>query len=74
VAHAEGAGPSARLVPTSANGQLAVGAYCLEAGRYVPIALDVLTLEEARITGITAFRAPALFPRFGLPAELLAPH
>ena len=70
----EGPGRQLRLVPTTANGQLALGAYRLDSGRYVAIALDVLTLEEARITGITAFRAPALFPRFGLPEELLAHH
>jgi RNA polymerase sigma-70 factor, ECF subfamily len=70
----EGPARQLRLIPTRANGQLAVGAYRLEAGRYVPIALDVLTFEDARIAGITAFRAPALFPRFGLPEELLVHH
>jgi RNA polymerase sigma-70 factor, ECF subfamily len=61
-----------RLVPTSANGQPAFGAYRLEPGegRFVAIALDVLTLDGTRISGITAFRMPALFPSFGLPPTL----
>ena len=61
-----------RVVPTTANGQPAFGAYRLEPdeGRFVPIALDVLTLDGSRISGITAFRIPTLFPSFGLPLEL----
>jgi RNA polymerase sigma-70 factor (ECF subfamily) len=63
-----------RYVPTRASGQLAVGAYYVNPGerRFRPIALDVLTLRGARISDITAFRTPQLFPRFGLPAQL--PH
>jgi len=59
---------SLRYVPTSANGQLALGVYRLDAetGAYLPIALDVLTLSGARLTDITVFRTPAIFPRFGL--------
>jgi RNA polymerase sigma-70 factor (ECF subfamily) len=66
--------PRLRYVPTSANGQLAVGAYALdpERSRYLPIALDVLTLRGARIGDVTAFRTPELFARFGLPDELAA--
>jgi RNA polymerase sigma-70 factor, ECF subfamily len=46
---------------------------CLDAiSRYVPIALDVLTLRDTRIADITAFRTPEVFPRFGLPEELAA--
>jgi hypothetical protein len=41
-------------------------------GRYVPIALDVLTLEGAQIGGVVAFRTPESFPRFGLPDHLPA--
>lgn len=64
--------PRLRYVPTRANGQLALATYRLdpESGRYLPLALDVLTLDGASIAGVTAFRAPALFPRFGLPGEL----
>jgi RNA polymerase sigma-70 factor, ECF subfamily len=63
-----------RYLPARANGQLAVGAYALdpEGSRYLPIALDVLTLHGERIGAVTAFRTPGLFPRFGLPAELAA--
>jgi RNA polymerase sigma-70 factor, ECF subfamily len=64
--------PALRYVPARANGQLAFGAYHLDpdAGTYLPIALDVLTLRGARIAEITAVRTPGLFPRLGLPAEL----
>jgi RNA polymerase sigma-70 factor (ECF subfamily) len=67
-------GPPAglRYVPTRANGQPAVAAYRLdtETGRYVPIALDVLTLRDGRITEITAFRNTEIFAAFGLPEAL----
>jgi RNA polymerase sigma-70 factor (ECF subfamily) len=64
--------PRLRYVPTRANGQLALGTYALdrEAGCFLPIALDVLTLRGARIADITVFRAPEVFGRFGLPAEV----
>jgi RNA polymerase sigma-70 factor (ECF subfamily) len=61
-----------RHVPARASGQLAVGCYTWDAerARYLPEALDVLTLRGDRVAGITAFRNTAIFPRFGLPAEL----
>jgi hypothetical protein len=61
-----------RTVPTHANGQPAVAYYRLDGatGRYAAAAIDVLTLEGARVKEITAFMTPALFPRFGLPPEL----
>ena len=69
-------GPPGRLryVPTRASGQLAIGAYAYdpERSRYLPIALDVLTLRGHRISAVTAFRTTELFPRFGLPEELAA--
>jgi RNA polymerase sigma-70 factor, ECF subfamily len=67
-----GVGPvDVRHVITRANGQPAIGWYVRAAGRdaYAPSALEVLTLEPAGIAQITAFVAPALFARFGLPAE-----
>ena len=66
--------PRLRYVPAQANGQLALGTYALDAdrGRYVPIALDVLTLRDERIADITAFRTPKVFARFGLPDALAA--
>jgi RNA polymerase sigma-70 factor (ECF subfamily) len=68
-----GGSPSGlRYLPTRANGQLALGAYKLDPQQrgYLPVALDVLSLRGTRITAITAFRTPEIFPRFGLPAEL----
>jgi RNA polymerase sigma-70 factor (ECF subfamily) len=68
------AGPPAGLqyLPARANGQLALGAYKLDPQEhsYLPIALDVLSLRGTRIADITAFRTPAVFPRFGLPDKL----
>jgi RNA polymerase sigma-70 factor (ECF subfamily) len=66
--------PRLRYLPTRASGQLALGTYALdrERGRFVPIALDVLTLRDAQIVDITAFRTPEMFRRFGLPEELAA--
>jgi len=61
-----------RYLPGRANGQLALGAYKLEPGQggYLPVALDVLSWHGSQIVAITAFRPPALFPRFGLPDKL----
>jgi RNA polymerase sigma-70 factor (ECF subfamily) len=66
--------PRLRYVPTRANGQPALGTYQRDpgAGTYLPIALDVLTLDGARISDITAFRTPEVFRLFGLPDELAA--
>ena len=70
------AGPPPRLryVPTRSNGQVALGTYQLdpEHGGYLPLALDVLTLRGDLIADVTAFRTPAIFPRFGLPDEISA--
>jgi RNA polymerase sigma-70 factor (ECF subfamily) len=62
----------ARVVPTSASGQPAFGVYHWdeEAGAYMPIALQVLTLRGNRIRDVTAFVNPALFPTFGLPEQI----
>jgi RNA polymerase sigma-70 factor (ECF subfamily) len=61
-----------RLVPTRANGQLAFGNYQWneEAGAYLPVALQMLTLRGSRICDITAFVNPALVPSLGLPERL----
>jgi RNA polymerase sigma-70 factor, ECF subfamily len=63
-----------RCLPARANGQLALGAYAFdsERNRFLPIALDVLTLRDGRISDVTAFRTPEVFPRFALPEELVA--
>ena len=64
--------PRLRYVTVRANGQPALATYLLDAGTgaYLPLALDVLTLRGDRIADVTAFRTPALFPRFGLPEQL----
>ena len=66
--------PRLRSLPTQVNGQPAIAAYRLsrDGTRYVPLALDVLTLRGTSIADITAFRTPELFPRFSLPDELAA--
>ncbi len=57
-----------RMLPTAANGQLAVGAYELNSsGIYAPHGVTVLTLEAQRIDEIIHFRTPALVESFGLP-------
>ena len=64
--------PRLRYVATRANGQPALATYLLDPATdaFLPLALDVLTLREGQITDVTAFRTPALFPRFGLPARI----
>jgi RNA polymerase sigma-70 factor, ECF subfamily len=66
------AGTRWRLVPTSANGQLALAEYRWnqESNRFVAEAVTVLTMADAFIADITAFRLPNLFSAFGLPEEL----
>jgi RNA polymerase sigma-70 factor (ECF subfamily) len=62
-----------RLLPTSANGTPAFGAYKLAAGGgREPFALQVIETSGGRIVGLHHFLDPALFARFGLP-ERLAP-
>jgi RNA polymerase sigma-70 factor (ECF subfamily) len=61
-----------RYVPTSASGQLALGVYRLdhEAGRYLPVCLDVLTVRGGKITDVIAFRSLDDYSRYGLPESL----
>jgi RNA polymerase sigma-70 factor (ECF subfamily) len=67
--------PFHRYLPTQANGQAANAAYRWDAekGSYVAEALEVLTLEGTKVREMTAFMMPAIFQRFGLPAELPGP-
>ncbi|MCC7207511.1 MAG: RNA polymerase subunit sigma-70 [Anaerolineae bacterium] len=60
-----------RLLPTGANRQPAFGLYRQEPGGiYHAYGIQVLTLQDGLINDIITFRVPALFPRFGLPAEV----
>jgi RNA polymerase sigma-70 factor, ECF subfamily len=63
-----------RLLPVSANGQLAFGEYRLNetTRRFTGRAVMVLTIADALIADITAFGSPELFPHFGLPGQLEA--
>jgi len=64
-----------RHLPTTANGQLALGCYRWdeEAGAHVGWVIDVLTLDaDGRIAEVTAFIDATLFPRFGLPVTFPA--
>ncbi|WP_167004414.1 sigma-70 family RNA polymerase sigma factor [Mumia sp. ZJ430] len=60
-----------RFLPTTANGQLAFGTYMRDAerGEFRPGGLDVLTVEDGRVTEVVAF-LEADFTAFGLPASL----
>lgn len=61
-----------RHVPTTANGQLAVGCYLWDAEEHVhrAYALDVLEIRGDRIASVVAFLQHDLFPRFELPTVL----
>jgi RNA polymerase sigma-70 factor (ECF subfamily) len=73
-----------RVLPVRANGQLAFASFGWDTEKeaYTPVSLDVLTLDGAEATEVTAFvtpytRGPArerfaadVFGRFGVPARL----
>jgi RNA polymerase sigma-70 factor, ECF subfamily len=58
-----------RLLPASANAQVAFGGYIWDdkAGSFTPHSVNVLTLHGTQIEEITAFLTPDAFRRFGLP-------
>ena len=59
-----------RMLPTSANGQLAVGTYERDSsGLYAPHGVTVLTLRGNKIDEIAAFDGPWMLERFGLPTR-----
>jgi RNA polymerase sigma-70 factor (ECF subfamily) len=62
------AGTRWRLLPINANGQPAFGEYKWNetTERFVAEAVTVLTIADALVADITAFRGPELFPHFGL--------
>lgn len=58
-----------RLVPTAANGQVALAGYLWDGqvGAFAPYCLYVLALRGRQIAEITAFVTPSTFQHFGLP-------
>lgn len=60
-----------RHVPTSANGQPALACYLRPEGEseYVAWSIDVFTLQDGRIAGITSFIGVENFTALGLPAD-----
>ena len=61
-------GRSWRMLPTSANGQLAVGTYERDrSGVYAPHGVTVLSLRGEKIDQIAAYYGPWMLERFGLP-------
>ena len=59
-----------RMLPTSANGQLAVGTYERDSsGVHVPHGVTVLTLRGDKIEEIAAYYGPWMLERFGLPPQ-----
>jgi RNA polymerase sigma-70 factor (ECF subfamily) len=58
-------------IPTSANGQPAVGCYIWsdERQQYELEVIDVLTLRGTQISAVTAFFDKGQFPSFGLPMD-----
>jgi RNA polymerase sigma-70 factor (ECF subfamily) len=67
-----GPAPRLRYLPTHANGQLALGVYRRDprSGTYLPICLDVLAVDEGRISEVIAFRSLDDYSRFGMPASI----
>ena len=61
-----------RVLRSQANGQPAIGTYSWndKAGAHLPTVLQVLSFDGDRITEITGFVDPSVFPRFGLPERL----
>ncbi len=65
VASALGAPGDWRMLPTTANGQPAAGAYL----HGEPYGIAVLTTTTGGVSRIVVFGDPGLVPRFGLPAQ-----
>jgi len=63
-----------RLVPVAANRQAAVAVYTAPptGGEFRGEAINVIAMRDGRVTQMTRFATPHLFPRFGLPTHLPA--
>jgi RNA polymerase sigma-70 factor (ECF subfamily) len=53
-----------------ANGQPGFALYSSDASTYVAHSLNLLTVRDGRVSAISAFLTPALFPAFGLSPEV----
>jgi RNA polymerase sigma-70 factor (ECF subfamily) len=63
------------MLETTANGQPAFGLYMRQPdGTFTPFHLQVLTIEEGKVTHVAAFFETGLFETFGLPAVLPASY
>jgi len=63
------------MLETTANGQPAFGLYMRQPdGSFAPFHLQVLTIEDGKVTHVTAFFEDALFETFGLPTRLPASY
>jgi RNA polymerase sigma-70 factor, ECF subfamily len=67
-----GEGTRWRLVPARVSGQQSFAHYVWDGRRFVPHAVNVLTLRGERIAEITAFLTPEAFGRLGLAADIAA--
>jgi RNA polymerase sigma-70 factor (ECF subfamily) len=61
-----------RLLPTRANGLPAVGVYAASTvdGPYEAVAVTLFSVDQGRVSRITKFGMPQLFPSFGLARQL----
>ncbi len=63
------------MLETTANGQPAFGLYMRQPdGSFTPFHLQVLTIEDGKVTHVAAFFDDALFETFGLPTRLPASY
>jgi hypothetical protein len=65
--------PSIPLNPGQRPGGERAYRWDAQKGSYVAEALEVLTLEGARVKAMTAFMTLEIFPHFGRPGELSHP-
>ncbi|MFG1942672.1 sigma-70 family RNA polymerase sigma factor [Nonomuraea sp. NPDC048826] len=63
-----------RLLPVTANGQLAFACYQERDGRFRLSALDVLMLRDGKIAEMTGFLDPAVLALFGVPEDWSPPE
>jgi len=63
------------MLETTANGQPAFGLYMRQPdGSFTPFHLQVLTIQDGKVTHVTAFFEDELFETFGLPSRLPASY